>query len=259
MNMKKKKIGNIIEALKLPKSREFNNDTKIEDFNKYKKTPYHTWPEHWKKIFYKAYPKMEQILLPIPTKPKWSLVDALIQRESKRDFTREAVEVESFSNLLFYSGGLKEFVFKESTNKRFYPSAGARYPLEIYPFVFKVKNIKPSIYHYHIKSHSLEKIYGKPFFNITMRQFDQPWIRKSSVLLVVSAIFDRTENKYGNRGLRHIYTEYGHYAQNISLIASGLGLGACSIGGFIDDGLNRLLDFDKIDESVVGVIAVGTI
>lgn len=85
------------------------------------------------------------------------------------------------------------------------------------------------------------------------------WIRKASVLIVVSAIFDRTENKYGDRGLRHIYTEYGHYAQNVSLISTELGLAACSIGGFIDNGLNKLIDFDKIDESAIGVLAVGTI
>ena len=117
----------------------------------------------------------------------------------------------------------------------------------------------PAIYHYHIKSHSLEKIYDRPFLNTTMKQFNQPWIRKASILLVISSIFDRTEEKYGDRGLRYIYTEYGHYAQNISLITSELGLGACSIGGFIDDGLNKLLDFDKIDESVIGVIALGTV
>ena len=86
-----------------------------------------------------------------------------------------------------------------------------------------------------------------------------PWIRKASALIAVSSVFDRTEEKYDNRGLRHIYTEYGHCAQNVSLITTELGLGACSIGGFIDDGLNELLDFDKIDESIIGVIAIGTI
>jgi len=202
---------------------------------------------------------MGQVLLPAPTKTKWSLDKALIQRESKRDFVKGPIDVETFSSLLFYSGGLKKLVFKSEENKRFYPSAGARYPLEVYPFVFKVKTIKPAIYHYHVKSHSLEKLYTESFFNKTMKQFDQSWIRKASVLIIVSAIFDRTEDKYGDRGLRHIYTEYGHYAQNVSLIASELGLGACSIGGFIDDGLNELLDFDKIDESVIGVIAIGTI
>lgn len=253
------KIGKIIKALKISKSREFNNSTKIDDFSKFKTTPYSTWPIQWKKIYYKAYPRMEQMLLPNPTITKWSLHNALKQRESKRDFTKKGIKINDFSDLMFYSGGLKKLALNNTKEKRFYPSAGARYPLEVYPFVFKVDNLKSAIYHYHIKSHSLEKIYDRPFFNITMKQFNQSWIRKASVLLVISSIFDRTEEKYGDRGLRHIYTEYGHYAQNISLIATELGLGACSIGGFIDDGLNKLLDFDKIDESVIGVIALGTV
>ena len=253
------KLGNIIKTLKISKSREFNDHTKIDDFRKYKITPYSTWPAHWKKIYYKAYPKMEQVLLPTPTKPKWSLGKALIQRRSKRDFTKKNINIIDFSNLLFYSGGLRELMFKRTKNRRFYPSAGARYPLEIYPFVFKVNDLAPAIYHYHTKSHSLEKIYEKSFFKATMKQFDQPWIRKTSILLAISSIFDRTEEKYGDRGLRDIYTEYGHFAQNISLVAAELGLGACSIGGFIDDGLNKLLDFDKIDESIIGVIAIGTV
>jgi len=135
----KKKIEDIIESLKLPKSREFKQRYKDRRLLvKYKKTPYRTWPEQWKKVYYKAYPKMEQVLLPAPTKPKWSLDKALIQRESKRDFIKEPIDVETFSNLLFYSGGLKKLVFNSEENKRFYPSAGARYPLEVYPFVFKV-------------------------------------------------------------------------------------------------------------------------
>jgi len=252
-------IEDIIKILGNPKSRKFNDDTKISDFNNYKTTSHGTWPENWKKVYYKAYPRMEQVVLPVPYKPVWSLNEALVNRQSKRNFTKKGIKIEEFSNLLFYSGGLKNLLFKQNNNRRFYPSAGARYPLEIYPFIFNVKNIEPAIYHYHVKSHSLERILKQPFYAKTMKQFNQTWIRKASVLIVVSAIFDRTENKYGDRGLRHIYTEYGHYAQNVSLIATELGLGACSIGGFIDNGLNRLLDFDMVDESVIGVLALGTI
>lgn len=252
-------IEDIIKILKDSKSRKFNNDTKISDFSNHKTTTYSKWPENWKKVYYKAYPRMEQVLLPVPGKTEWSLNKALINRQSNRSFTKKDIKIEDFSNLLFYSGGLKSVFFKKNSNRRFYPSAGARYPLEIYPFVFNVSNIEPAIYHYHVKSHSLEKIFRKPFYDKTMKQFNQPWIKKTSALIIVSSIFDRTEDKYGDRGFRHIYTEYGHYAQNVSLIATELGLGACSIGGFIDNGLNRLLDFDKIDESVIGVLAVGTI
>lgn len=257
--MKTKKVEDIIESLRNSKSRDFNDDTKIDSFSDYKKTPYHTWPEQWKNIYYKAYPKMEQVLLPSPAKTNWSLSGALKKRNSARDFTRGKIKISDFSNLLYYSGGTKNILLKQAEEKRFYPSAGARYPLEIYPFVFHMEDVDPAIYHYHVKTHSLEKIYEKPFFNKTLQQFNQPWIRRASVLMIVSAIFDRTENKYKDRGLRHIYTEYGHYAQNISLIGAELGLGICSIGGFIDDGLNSLLDFDKIDESVIGVIAIGTL
>ena len=69
--------------------------------------------------------------------------------------------------------------------------------------------------------------------------------------------FDRTEMKYRARGYRHIFTEYGHLAQNMYLICAALGLGICSIGGFIDDGLNKILDIDGRIESVIGVIAIG--
>jgi SagB-type dehydrogenase family enzyme len=257
--MKKNKQTTILEKLELSASRKFNNSTKINDFSKFKKTPYSTWPEQWKKVYYKAYPKFQQVLLPDPTKTKWSLNDALVKRISARKFTQKNIKITDLSDLLYFSGGLKELLFKNSGDKRFYPSAGARYPLEIYPVIFKAEGIKPAIYHYHLKSHSLEEIYTNGFISKVMKQFDQPWIHKASMIILVSAIFDRTENKYGNRGLRHIYTEYGHYAQNIYLISQALGLGTCSIGGFLDDGLNRILDFDKLDESIIGVIAVGTL
>ena len=162
------------------------------------------------------------------------------------------------SDLLYYSAGLMICEDKEKQAKRVYPSAGGRYPLEVYPFIFKVRGIPPGIYHHHLKTHSLELILEPPFFKTTMKQFNQSWIKKAGVVFVITAIFDRTTAKYGDRGYRHILTEYGHIAQNFYLIASALGLGCCSMGGFIDNGLNEMLDIDGIDEGVVGVVAIGS-
>ena len=67
------------------------------------------------------------------------------------------------SVILYYSCGIKNF--KKYSNdvdelidksKRFYPSAGARYPLEVYLGVFNVKNFFPGIYHYNVKWNTLE-------------------------------------------------------------------------------------------------------
>lgn len=250
---------NILKNLKRSKAREFNSATKIACFDDDREIPRSEWPNHWKEVDYKAYPRMDEIMLPDLYKSDWGLNEALLARKSNRQFTGKALGIDEFSNFLFFSGGMKKILIGDDNDSRFYPSAGARYPLEIYPFVFKVKTLEPAIYHYHVKNHSLELIFDEPFFDETMKQFNQSWIDKASALIVVSAVFDRTEEKYGDRGLRHIYTEYGHLSQNMSLIAAELGWGLCSVGGFIDDGLNRLIDLDVADESVIGVMALGTI
>lgn len=252
-----KKITDILGSVNKPsKSRKFHNNTKIHDFSAVQ-APYYAWPETWKKIYYKAYPRLDQIILPIPSNRKFDLRNILINRESCREFSKRPIRLIDFTDLLYYSVGMRKIIKKDGSTKRTYPSAGARYPLEVYPFIFNVDGIKSSIYHYHLKTHSLEVVLDKSFFSQTMKQFNQSWIRKSALLLVISAIFDRTEGKYKDRGYRHILTEYGHVAQNIYLMSTALGLSCCSIGGFVDDGLNKILDLDGRDESVVGVIAVG--
>lgn len=157
---------------------------------------------------------------------------------------------------MYYTAGIN---YIDQKIKRFYPSGGARYPLEVYPLIFSVNGIKPGLYHYHVKTNSLELLQS-PISKINVfKQFNQSWLKNSSVLLLITAVFDRTENKYKNRGYRHILTEYGHMAQNTYLIGSSLNVGVCSIGGFVDMGLNKIIDIDGIDESVIGVIALGNI
>jgi len=246
-----------LKILKAPGSRKFNNETKIVDFKGQKKTPRSLWPEAWKRTFYKAYPRFEQVLLPKPEKLDSNLFRALLDRKSDRSFSNNPIKIQDLSNLLCYSGGMKTILNKDKSSQRMYPSAGARYPLEIYPFIFDVEDVKSGVYHYHLKTNSLELVLKGPIKKETMSQFGQPWMKKSHVIIVISAIFDRTEMKYKDRGYRHILTEYGHVAQNFYLVGTALNLGVCSVGGFVDDGLNKMLDIDGIDESVIGVIAIG--
>lgn len=250
-------INKVTSILELSESRKFNNATKIQDLSVNKRASPNLWPRAWKKIYYKAYPRFKQVMLPKPKKMKANLFTILMKRESRRSFSNKRPTPSQLSNLLYYSSGMKNIFAKDGSTKRMYPSAGARYPLEVYPFIFNCERIKNGIYHYHLKTHSLELITKEPFFDQTIRQFGQSWIRKSAILIVVSAVFGRTEMKYKDRGYRHILTEYGHVAQNFYLVGKSLKLEVCSIGGFVDNGLNKLLDIDGVDESVIGVIAVG--
>lgn len=247
----------MIKILELSKARKFNNLTKVKNLKGKEDIPYDKWPIEWKTVYYKAYPRLDQTLLPKPTNRKFDLLKSLMKRESYRDFTGGKVSFSDLSDLIYYSAGMKKILRNDLSEKRMYPSAGGRYPLEIYIFAFNVDGLNEGIYHYHFKTHSLENILLESIYEQTMQQFQQLWIKRSGLLVVITSIFDRSEMKYGDRAYRHILTEYGHVAQNLYLVGNSLDLGVCSIGGFSDDGLNEVLDIDGITESVIGVVAIG--
>lgn len=86
----------------------------------------------------------------------------------------------------------------------------------------------------------------------------QEWVKSSAVILAISGIFNRTQIKYGDRGYRYILLEAGHMAQNIYLLSAALGLKCCAIGGYIDDKINRLIDFDDQQEAVLYMLSLGS-
>jgi len=212
------------------------------------------------KIHFKEYPRAKKIELSKNFEKNSSLEKILESRFSKRDFNQKAITINEISKILFYSGGIMRFEQRENidTSRRSYPSAGARYPLEIYTIIVRSKEIEPGIYHYNVLSHSLEEIKRGKYIEEMMKLIhpEQKSFKDASLFIVITANFSRTQNKYDERGYRFILLEAGHLGQNICLITNSLGLGACPIGGFLDDNLDELLDLDK-GESSIYLFAVG--
>lgn len=249
-DIKKKILGQTPSAT-------FHNLTKITSFDSKTIESSSKWPESWKKIYYSSYARTAEVALPVPIPLTASLNETLVSRESSRTFSAEELSLKELSSILYFSAGLKNLLTAQPNEKRFYPSAGGRYPLEIYPLLLHVGDLSQGVYHYHVKTNSLEILQQTPLVQKITPLFSQPWIMHASALIVVTAIFARTQDKYGDRGYRHILTEYGHMAQNIYLTSTSMNLACCSIGGFVEDGLRDLIDCDFEDESVVGVIAIG--
>lgn len=236
-------------------SQKFHERTKLLSFRNVSKSSVSKWPSEWTDINYKGYTRFKKVKLP---KPKVdtikSLTEILSLRHSSHEFHNQSLSLIQLSNLLYYSLGIKD----ESTGRRFYPSAGARYPIEAYVVVFNIKNLRPGLYHYHLKSHSLEFMWSfKNMKNQVMKSFSVEWLKKASTILILTGLFWRNEVKYGDRGYRHVLAESGIITQNISLVATMLNLKTNAVGGYIDDVLNNLLDVDGEEESVLGVIGIG--
>lgn len=220
-----------------------------------------SFPGIWAKILYKEYPRYPRILLPTNRIERKDIYQVLLKRESVRKFGKKEISLKDISTLLFFSAGVKSTEKRRSLSKRMYPSGGALYPLEAYVIAKKTSvELKAGLYHYNVKYHALELMRKGNFSKILSEiagDVNKTVVGTCSLLLVVTAVFGRTEVKYGKSAYRLMLLEAGHLGQNVYLISTALGLSACAIGGFAEDKMNKLLDLDIEKEQAIYVACVG--
>ena len=182
--------------------------------------------------------------------------DIISKRHSSRVFSIKPISMMDLSVLLFGMSGLTRtfpnFAF------RTVPSAGAKFPIEIYPVVNNVSEVEKGIYHYDIQKHELKLLKGGDFGkSFTDACYDQRMVKKSAVIFILTVMVDRTRNTYGERSYRYIYLDCGHIGQNLYLASEALGLNVCVIGRYYDDEINELLDLDENKEFTIYMGVVG--
>lgn len=217
-------------------------------------------PESWVKIHFKTYPRLNKVkLVKVFKKRKISLIDVLKNRRSVRNFSDESISINHLSYLLLYSGGIVDCESGSNESKRAYPSAGARYPLEVYPLVINENDdLKAGLYHYNVKEHCLETLLQQDLKHWLLESTGnfKP-IVKASVVFIITGVLDRTRVKYGDRAYRYILMEAGHMAQNLLLLATGLEMANLAVGGYIDSKVTELLDLELVKEVPLYMIVVG--
>jgi SagB-type dehydrogenase family enzyme len=190
---------------------------------------------------------MNNISLPQPKKDSdFSFERAIQNRRSRRSFTDQPLDLEQISQILWSAQGITD----EKSGFRSAPSAGATYPLEVYLVVAKngVNDLQAGIYHYIPKEHKLEKIVSEDVRQeLEKAALGQSSVGQAPASIVIAGIYQRTTQKYGDRGERYVHIEVGHSAQNIYLQAEALGLGTVVIGAFHDDKVKELLNLDYLD------------
>jgi len=163
---------------------------------------------------------------------------------------------DDLSFLLWASTGVQRK--EQGYDFRTVPSAGALYPIETYLVVNNVEGLDQALYHYSIEAHALEVLkVGDLAENFAHAALEQKMFIKAPVVLVWTAVFERSKWKYAQRAYRYVYLDAGHIAQNFALSAVSIGLGSCQVGAFFDDEINQILGVDGIEESVLYLSVVG--
>lgn len=229
-------------------------------------------PEEWSTIYYKTYPHLPKIDLNKESLPPTANFFTLIKsRRSRRNFSSQSVTKKELSLLLRYSCGITDATEK----RRAQPSGGARYPIEVYPIIFRSGNpstdpdgtvgadgLKSGLYHYNVKDHQLDVLWQREFDEDDIRRLSATdetfqYLKDAAAIIVMTSVFWRNQNKYGERGYRIILQESGHIGQNIYLVAEAIGLKCFALSGTWDENLEKLIDIDGITESVVYGLAIG--
>lgn len=212
------------------------------------------WPKEWKTIYYKSYEGVPQFPLPPITSPSAEFFNLVDKRRSVRGEHKEGVSASDISLIIKYSCGLRNKVHHDNDLRlRAQPSGGARFPIEVYVLSLKSENgVPPGIYHYNVKKHALNTLRVQTFSDDEIAHlFTYPWAKNCSMALLLTAVFQRSVIKYGERAYRYSLLEAGHIGQGIYLAGAACEVGVTGMGGTRDHSLHALLDIDGTQESLV--------
>lgn len=214
------------------------------------------WPESWKKIEYKKYPRMPSVKLPEPNLGDMTLGSAISRRESALNFSQNSISLEELSSILFFGAGITRRGKDENFHHRAHPSSGMRYPIEIYILALNIRGTENGIYHYNVLDHSLEYLEACDK-SVSGLLFNSKLARNAATILIFTMVHNRSRVKYGNQGFKLGLIESGHIGENIYLASSALGIKCRAFGGMKYDAAAELLDIDRKFEEPFYALALG--
>jgi SagB-type dehydrogenase family enzyme len=180
---------------------------------------------------------VESTPLPAPSlEGRLSLEETLAARRSLREYQDEPLSLQETGQLLWASQGITD-----PAGYRTAPSAGGLYPLEIYLATGE------GVFQYDPAAHSLRIVKeGDSRPDLYEAAVRQESVLKAPAVFVITAVFERTGQKYGEtRGPRYVYMEVGHAAQNLLLQAVALELGGVPIGAFHEAWVQEILSLPE--------------
>lgn len=183
------------------------------------------------------------ITLPDPERSgSVSIEQTLQRRRSVREYSNVPLALKEIAQLAWSAQGITD----EATGFRTAPSAGATFPIEIYFLISGMEDVPDGVYRYNYRTHTLEKIIDgdrrQELFEVALRQ---PSIINAPVVMVITGVVARTEQRYGGRALRYVYMEAGHVAQNVYLQGVALDIGTVVMGAFQDE---KVADVLKLED-----------
>jgi SagB-type dehydrogenase family enzyme len=189
---------------------------------------------------------------------KVDLKTAILNRESRRSYSRKPLTLDELSFLLWATQGVKQKL-DAGHALRTVPSAGCRHSLETYLCVLNVKALDQGIYRYLPLEHQLLFEFSEEDLKNKIRRatLGQKYPAEAAVTFIWTAIPYRMEWRYGIAAHKVIAIDAGHVCQNLYLACEAIGAGTCAIAAYDQEGMDKLLRIDGQDEFTIYLASVG--
>jgi len=198
--------------------------------------------------------------LPEPAALDAPIGEVIRRRASGRVMAPQPLTLEQLSAILTYSYGITRDMTASGFPRAFRvtPSGGALYPLELYFHTARVAGLDAGLYHFNPTENCVRLLRAGDEPRQLSRLLVQPQVSlDASVIVFVTAMFERSVFKYRDRGYRFTLLEAGHVAQNLNLVSTALGLSVLNVGGFFDRDVDDFLGIDGLNHSTVYMLAIG--
>ncbi|MCX7913027.1 MAG: SagB/ThcOx family dehydrogenase [Thermodesulfovibrionales bacterium] len=213
----------------------------------------------------KPYPT-DSTFIDLPKREDWvtisniSLVEAIKNRKSHRHYKDTPLSLEELSFLLWATQGIR-LITKNGIAFRTVPSAGCRHSFETYLCVLNVEELKRGLYRYLPLEHkllllSLNDNISREIIEAT---FNQTFTGRGAVTFIWTTIPYRMEWRYHLASHKVIAIDVGHVCQNLYLACSVVSCGACAVGAYHQEMVDKLIGVDGENEFTIYLAAVGKI
>lgn len=207
------------------------------------------------------------IKLPPPKKIKVSLSQAITNRKSVRFYQEGMMSLKDLSNILYYTTGVSRLSYNTfdfmpeplEFKLRNAPSAGGLYPVKLYFYCNNVKGLDKGIYLYYPENHGVLKVKDAEDMILPTEYADFADIEADKLNLVFFYVYNLLANsrKYGDIGAAFAFIETGEMAQNLQLVATAMGYGACDIGGYNKGKIEKEIEIDGVTKHLIHVTVIG--
>jgi len=188
-----------------------------------------------------------------------SLFEAILQRQTHRQYSSNVSTLEELSFLLWSTQGVHE-IFRDGTAlRKTVPSGGARHPFETYLYIDAVHSLQPGLYRYLSIKHQLARLDVSSDLGARIDAGINNQKRGAGVVFVWTAIPYRTEWCYAFLSAKLIALDAGHVCQNLYLAATAIGGGVCAIDAYDQLKIDAAIGVDGNDEFTVYCATFGKI